>query len=95
MSDTKPKTPARSARSKTPVFDALIMEAQRSRPEHLIDIDDLAARRGVTEQERAEAVARLQALDREDAAADAAECLPRRTAQKKRGIQPRPPSEQN
>lgn len=49
------KTPAELVPSQTPVFDALIMEAQRTPREDMIGTDELARQLGITDEERAAA----------------------------------------
>src|SRR3954449_9334848 len=77
MTTIKPKTPARStrpARSKTPVFDAMIEEARRTPPGEWIGHEELSRDLAITEEERAAARPRIDRWlqeDAEDAAQDA------------------------
>ena len=56
------------ARSKTPVFDAFIEEAQRTKAEDLIDSEELGGRLAITDEERAAAQVRAERRLRQDQA---------------------------
>jgi hypothetical protein len=69
---SKPQTDeAARAPSKTPVFDALIAEAQQTRPEALISAEELDRRRPLTEVDKAIADEYLTAFDRLEEEQDA------------------------
>ncbi len=69
MSQQPTKTP-RYVPSATPVFDALLEEAQRTRPEDLLSVEEVAQRLGITEEELATARARIEQRAREEEAED-------------------------
>jgi hypothetical protein len=77
MTTTKPKTPARStrstrpARSKTPVFDAMIEEARRTPPGEWVSHEELSQELAITDDERAAARPRLNRWLQEDAEEEA------------------------
>lgn len=69
MSQQPTKT-TRSVPSATPVFDALLEEAQRTRPEDLLSAEEVARRLGITEEELVTSRARIEQRAREEEAED-------------------------